>query len=36
VSVAAAGIRNDWAMKRERKTPNYTTCWSEIPVARAN
>jgi DNA polymerase V len=36
VSLAAAGIRNDWAMKRERKTPNYTTCWSEIPVARAN
>ncbi|GAA4018131.1 DUF4113 domain-containing protein [Actimicrobium antarcticum] len=36
VRVAAAGIRNDWAMTRERKTPNYTTCWSEIPVARAN
>ncbi|MEB0134573.1 Y-family DNA polymerase [Actimicrobium sp. CCC2.4] len=36
VSVAAAGILNDWAMKRERKTPNYTTSWSEIPVVRAN
>ena len=25
VSTAAAGTRNDWAMKRERKTPDYTT-----------
>ena len=25
VSTAAAGTRNDWVMKRERKTPDYTT-----------
>ena len=36
VSLAAAGIRNDWQMKREKKTPNYTTQWDEIPVARAH
>ena len=36
VSLAAAGIRNDWQMKREKKTPNYTTQWNEIPIARSN
>ena len=36
VSLAAAGIRNDWQMKREKKTPNYTTQWDEIPVAQAH
>ncbi|GAA4017735.1 DUF4113 domain-containing protein [Actimicrobium antarcticum] len=36
VSIASAGTRNDWAMKRERKTPDYTTNWEDIPVARAN
>ncbi|GAA4011968.1 Y-family DNA polymerase [Actimicrobium antarcticum] len=36
VSIASAGTRNDWAMKRERKTPDYTTNWNELPVARAN
>ena len=24
-----------WEMKQERKTPEYTTCWEEMPVARA-
>jgi DNA polymerase V len=33
--LASAGIRNAWAMKRERMTPAYTTRWDELPVARA-
>jgi hypothetical protein len=36
VTIAASGTRNDWAMNREKKTPNYTTSWKELPVARAN
>jgi DNA polymerase V len=33
VTVAASGIRQRWAMRRERKSPSYTTEWSELPVA---
>lgn len=36
VTIAASGTWNDWAMKREKKTSNYTTSWKELPVARAN
>ena len=32
VSVAASGIRQHWAMRRQRKSPNYTTDWDELPV----
>lgn len=31
--LAAEGIRKDWSMKREKKSPAYTTRWAEIPVA---
>ena len=31
--VAATGIRQRWAMRRDRKSPNYTTEWSELPIA---
>jgi len=24
-----------WAMRQLRRTPNYTTCWDEVPIARA-
>ena len=34
MTIAASGIRHRWAMRRERKTPNYTTDWNELPVAR--
>ena len=34
VTIAASGIRQKWAMRRERMSPNYTTEWSELPVAR--
>jgi DNA polymerase V len=33
VTVATAGIRQRWAMRRERKSPSYTTDWNELPVA---
>ncbi len=38
VLLASAGLEGDkraWAMKQERRTPGYTTCWADMPVARA-
>lgn len=38
VHAASTGIndaRREWGMKQERRTPNYTTAWDEVPVARA-
>ena len=38
VSIASAGVAGDkrrFSMKRERKTPEYTTRWEDMPVARA-
>jgi DNA polymerase V len=38
VLLASAGLTGDkraWAMKQERKTPGYTTCWDDMPIARA-
>ncbi len=32
IRLAAVGFTNPWAMKREMKSPEYTTCWAEIPV----
>lgn len=34
-SAGLQGARSAWSMKQLRKTPAYTTCWEEIPVARA-
>ncbi|WP_293604899.1 DUF4113 domain-containing protein [Polaromonas sp. UBA4122] len=34
-SAGLAGDRRTWSMKQERRTPGYTTCWNDIPVARA-
>ena len=31
---AAEGVRKEWSMKREKKSPNYTTRWDELPEAR--
>ena len=31
---AAEGLRKAWAMKREHKTPGYTTRWDQLPVVR--
>jgi DNA polymerase V len=38
MKMASAGLDGDrraWSMKQERLTPAYTTCWADIPVARA-
>ena len=38
VLIASAGLAGDaraWSMKQERRTPAYTTCWEDMPVARA-
>jgi DNA polymerase V len=34
-SAGLAGERRTWAMRQERRTPGYTTCWADMPVARA-
>jgi DNA polymerase V len=33
VGIAASGVKQRWAMRRESKSPNYTTSWDELPVA---
>lgn len=33
VATAASGVSQRWAMRRERKSPNYTTDWGELPEA---
>jgi DNA polymerase V len=38
VLMASAGLKGDkraWSMKQQRRTPGYTTCIADIPVARA-
>jgi DNA polymerase V len=38
VLMASAGLaeeRRAWSMKQEHRTPGYTTCWEDMPVARA-
>lgn len=38
LTMASAGLRGErrlWTMKQARRTPAYTTCWADIPVARA-
>jgi DNA polymerase V len=32
----AEGLQKDWKMKREKKSPGYTTCWDQLPVACCN
>jgi len=32
VTIAASGIQHRWAMRRDRKSPSYTTDWNELPV----
>jgi len=38
VQVGSAGLGGDartWTMKQQWRTPQYTTCWDDLPVARA-
>ncbi len=32
VKVSSQGAFKDWQMRQERKSPNYTTCWGDVPV----
>lgn len=34
-SAGLGGNRRAWSMKQERRTPGYTTCWEDIPVAKS-
>ena len=34
--LAAEGFTKPWAMKRQLKTPNYTTQWHELPIVYAH
>lgn len=35
INYAATGVRKEWTMKRELKSPNFTTRWEELPKAKA-
>jgi DNA polymerase V len=32
VKVSTKGAFKEWQMLQERKSPNYTTAWDEVPV----
>ena len=32
VKVSTQGSSNGWQMRQEHKSPNYTTCRSEVPI----
>ena len=34
-SAGLGGARRVWSMKQEHRSPRYTTCWKELPVAHA-
>lgn len=34
--LAAEGFHKVWSMKRQLKSPNYTTQWSELPIVKAD
>ena len=33
MTIAASGTQQRWAMRRDSKSPNYTTVWNELPTA---
>ena len=38
VHLASAGLegkQRTWSKRQERRTPGYTTCWADLPIARA-
>jgi len=38
VSMASAGNRGaqrEWVTRQDRRTPDYTTCWECLPIAKA-
>jgi DNA polymerase V len=34
IKTAAAGTKQDWQMRSGNRSPNYTTQWDELPIAR--
>lgn len=34
-STGSVAAKRDWMMRQERRTPHYTTCLADVPVARA-
>jgi DNA polymerase V len=32
IKVSTGGMRDEWGMRQERKSPNYTTDWDALPV----
>ncbi len=36
IQFAAAGLAKKWHFKQLKKSPAYTTCWSELPTAKAS
>lgn len=38
IGLGAAGVKGglDWTMKREMRSPRYTTHWDELPIAKAS
>jgi DNA polymerase V len=32
VNVSTQGGRSGWQMKQERRSPNYTTSWTDVPL----
>jgi len=34
VTIAASGTKRRWSMRRDSKSPDYTTAWDELPIAR--
>lgn len=32
--LASEGVQQGWAMRQERRSPRWTTCWDELPVVR--
>jgi len=36
IRFASEGIRQDWKMRTDRRSPRYTTRWDELLVVKAN
>lgn len=32
--LASEGVQQGWAMRQEKRSPRWTTCWDELPVVR--
>ena len=36
IQSAAAGLTREWRFRQMKKSPAYTTCWAELPIAKAS